>query len=137
MENLKRVTTQRMPQVKQKRLDELVYKSKMDKLTKEERQELDASLEWVDRKDLEKAYAIFRLKRLGVDVKKTAGGVPLMSPVYIPTKLRRQIEARTSSVCECHQSQRTISRNLQIDHVILISLGGKTMLSNAALACSA
>jgi len=70
MKALRTAATYRIPRAKQKRLSQLMDRNKVGMLTPEEKQELDALMEWVDQKDLEKAHALLRLKQLGEDVKK-------------------------------------------------------------------
>lgn len=54
----------------------------------------------------------------------------------IPARLRRQVARRADSYCEyCGLSQAGQEAAFHIDHVVPLSAGGKTTLSNLALAC--
>jgi hypothetical protein len=54
----------------------------------------------------------------------------------IPTRLRRLVVLRAGSRCEyCQLSQAGQEATFHIDHVLPIAGGGRTVLSNLALAC--
>ncbi len=55
---------------------------------------------------------------------------------YIPTFLRRLVIRRAENRCEyCGLSQAGQEATFHIDHIIPLSLGGKTAAENLALAC--
>jgi deoxyribodipyrimidine photolyase len=64
IERLRAAANYRLPQTKQERLEELLYKGNAGTLTPKEQNELNRLLEFLDRKNLEKARALHRLSQL-------------------------------------------------------------------------
>lgn len=59
-----------------------------------------------------------------------------MSKAYIPTELRRQIEAEAGLRCGyCLSAQNTIGVRLHLEHIIPLVAGGETVAGNLWLAC--
>ena len=55
---------------------------------------------------------------------------------HIPVQLDRRVRKRANDRCEyCHLSQQWQEATFHVDHVKPRSMGGKTTLSNLALAC--
>ncbi len=64
IERLRAAANYRLPQTKQERLEELLYKGNVGTLTPKEQSELNRLLEFIDRKNLEKARAMHQLSQL-------------------------------------------------------------------------
>ncbi|MDX2078138.1 MAG: HNH endonuclease [bacterium] len=54
---------------------------------------------------------------------------------YIPETLRQQVFLRAKRRCEYCQAQKAIIITLEIDHIMPVSLGGKTDSDNLCVAC--
>lgn len=54
---------------------------------------------------------------------------------YIPEMLRQQVFSRANKRCEYCQAQKSIIVTLEIDHIMPVSLGGKTESDNLCSAC--
>lgn len=54
---------------------------------------------------------------------------------YIPVQLRQQIELLAKGCCEYCQTQRMIVMYLEVDHIVPLRAGGKTVLENLCLTC--
>lgn len=64
VERLRATAHYRLPQAKQERLEELLHKGSAGTLAPKEQHELNRLLEFIDRKNLEKARALHRLSQL-------------------------------------------------------------------------
>jgi len=61
-----------------------------------------------------------------------------MTGVYIPLALRARVIKRAASRCEyCQSPARYSPEVFEIEHILPLATGGKTMLDNLALACPA
>jgi 5-methylcytosine-specific restriction endonuclease McrA len=59
-----------------------------------------------------------------------------MSDKYVPTELRRLVQARARGLCEyCRSQQRFSPQLFSIEHIIAFVLGGLTIAENLAQAC--
>ncbi len=55
---------------------------------------------------------------------------------YVPAKLRELIIQRAGGCCEyCRVSQESSDISFQVEHIIAVSHGGKTVENNLALSC--
>src|SRR5690348_3914829 len=54
---------------------------------------------------------------------------------YIPAVLRQQVINRAQSRCEYCQTPKAIVIEMEIDHIVPESAGGKTELDNLCLSC--
>lgn len=61
-----------------------------------------------------------------------------MTGIYIPLALRARVIKRAASRCEyCQSPARYSPEVFEIEHILPLATGGKTMLDNLALACPA
>lgn len=57
-------------------------------------------------------------------------------PSYIPEKIKEKVRLRSKGYCEyCYASMSFSPTNFDIDHIYPVSLGGKSILLNLAVAC--
>jgi len=60
-----------------------------------------------------------------------------MTSVYIPREIQVAVLQRSNSRCEyCLSDERLVGIPFEIEHILPLSHGGKTVLDNLALACS-